>query len=116
MFAARLDDGVNFIPSRLTAILMLVVSFKLNGIPFLFREGKKHSSPNAGYPEAALAFILSCQFGGPNFYGGKLYKKPFIGHNNRLLKHEEINRVVAINYSVSTLFVLIAIWVFFWLV
>jgi adenosylcobinamide-phosphate synthase len=107
--AAKLDDVANYIPARLTAVLMLVITFKLNGIVFLIREGKKHSSPNAGYPEAALAFILSCQFGGPNYYGGKLHNKPFIGHNNRQIEHKEIFRVAFINYFTSLLFILLAV-------
>ena len=107
--AAKLDDVVNYIPARLTAVLMLVITFKLNGIFFLFREGKKHSSPNAGYPEAALAFILSCQFGGPNYYGGKLYNKPFIGDNKRQIEHKVIFRVAFINYFTSLFFILLSV-------
>jgi len=107
--AAKLDDVVNYIPSRLTAVLMLLITFKLNGIVFLVREGKKHSSPNAGYPEAALAYILSCQFGGPNYYGGKLYTKPFIGQNNREIQHKEIFKVAFINYFTSLFFILLSV-------
>ncbi len=100
-FAAILDDVANYIPSRITALLMLLVSFKWGGVSFVFREGKKHSSPNAGYPEAALAYILSCQFGGPNYYHGSLIEKPFIGSDQREIKQDEIKKVVRINYSVS---------------
>lgn len=103
-FAAKLDDVANYIPSRITALLILLVQFKLSGFSFVFKEGKKHSSPNAGYPEAALAYILNCQFGGPNYYHGELLKKPFIGSNNRKIKHEEIKKVSQINYKVSILF------------
>jgi len=105
-FAAKLDDVVNYIPARLTAVLMLLVSFKLGGLKWVFREGKKHSSPNAGYPEAALAYILSCQFGGPNVYYGTLVEKPFIGTNNRELRHKEIETVGLLNYKVAFCFVM----------
>lgn len=108
-FAAKLDDIVNFIPARITAVLMLLVQFKIKGISFVLNEGKKHSSPNAGYPEAALAYILNCRFGGPNYYHGKLVEKPFIGNNKREIKHHEIKTVSAVNYKVSTLFVLLII-------
>ncbi|SNR51682.1 adenosylcobinamide-phosphate synthase [Lutibacter agarilyticus] len=114
-FAAILDDVVNYIPSRITAILILVVQFKIKGVFFVFKEGKKHSSPNAGYPEAALAYVINCQFGGPNFYGGKIYKKPFIGTNNRLIQHQEINKVANINYASSIVFVIVSVLVFLWL-
>ena len=112
-FAAILDDVVNYIPSRITALLMLIVSFKIKGVANVFKEGKKHSSPNAGYPEAALAYILSCRFGGPNFYGGKLFKKPFIGSNSRLIQHQEIVKVSRINYAASTFFVVFCCIIFF---
>jgi len=108
-FAARLDDVANYIPARITAVLMLIVQFKVSGISFVFKEGKKHSSPNAGYPEAALAYILNCQFGGPNYYHGKLVDKPFIGNNNRKIGHEEIKTVHQINYSVSIVFCILII-------
>ncbi len=106
-FAAILDDVVNYIPARITAILILIVKGKIKGIAFVFTEGKKHSSPNAGYPEAALAYVLNCQFGGPNLYGGTLVDKPVIGKNNRDLLDDEINDVAWINYAGSTLFVFI---------
>ena len=108
-FAARLDDVANYIPARITAVLMLIIQFKVSGVSFVFKEGKKHSSPNAGYPEAALAYILNCQFGGPNYYHGKLVNKPFIGNNNRKIKHEEIKTVHQINYKVSIVFCILII-------
>ena len=108
-FAAKLDDVVNYIPARITALLILIVQFKFNGIAFILKEGKKHSSPNAGYPEAALAYVLNCRFGGPNYYHGKLVDKPFIGSNNREIKHEDIKKVSIINFTATTLFVLIII-------
>ncbi len=111
-FAAKLDDVVNYLPARITAFLIVIVKFKLRGIFFILKEGKKHSSPNAGYPEAALAYVLNCQFGGPNYYHGKLVDKPFIGSNDREIKHEEIKVVSQINYVVSTLFCILIIVVF----
>ena len=108
-FAAILDDVANYIPARITGVLMLLVSFKLKGFSFIFKEGKKHSSPNAGYPEAALAYILNCQYGGPNYYHGKLVDKPFIGSNNRKIEHDEIKTVSKVNYTTSILFFLLMI-------
>lgn len=104
-FAARLDDVVNYIPARITAVLILLVSGKLQGIGWVFSEGKKHKSPNAGYPEAALAFVLNCRFGGPNYYHGQLVEKPFIGENDRSIRSSEISRVVNINWAATVVFV-----------
>ncbi|OHX65872.1 adenosylcobinamide-phosphate synthase CbiB [Flammeovirga pacifica] len=111
--AARLDDVANFIPSRLTAFVMLVYTFSLNKLGEVFKEGKKHSSPNAGYPEAALALILNVRFGGPNVYSGKIVDKPYIGANDRQIQHEEIFKVGRINYGSSILtVVLILVYLF----
>jgi adenosylcobinamide-phosphate synthase len=105
--AARLDDLVNFIPARITALLMVLVSGSRRGFRFIFQYGNKHKSPNSGYPEAALAGILDTRFGGPNVYHGKLVEKPFIGKNDRTVKHEEIKKVSSINYKVCFVTVLI---------
>lgn len=114
-FAAKLDDVANYIPARITAFLMLLVTFKLHKIPFVIQYGKQHSSPNAGYPEAALAAILDCKFGGPNYYHGKLVNKPFIGNNDRILKDEEIKTVARINQKVTFIFVLLICSVYYFL-
>ncbi|SFC07106.1 adenosylcobinamide-phosphate synthase [Spirosoma endophyticum] len=96
-FAARLDDVVNFIPARLTALLMVLVTGSARGFQFILRYGSRHKSPNAGYPEAALAGILNCRFGGPNVYHGILVEKPFIGEWERRIEPQEINRASTIN-------------------
>jgi adenosylcobinamide-phosphate synthase len=110
--AAIIDDIANYFPSRITAVLMLIISFKLNKFQYAFNEGKKHSSPNAGYPEAALATILNCRFGGPNIYYGQLVEKPFIGNNSRPILDHEISRVSWINYKSSILFLVLCLSMF----
>ena len=105
-FAAKLDDVFNYIPSRLTAILMIIVTGKIHRIKEVFSEGKKHSSPNAGYPEAALAIILDCRFGGPNYYHGQLVDKPYIGFKDRIFDNSEFKTVAKINHT--TTFVCVA--------
>ncbi len=96
-FAARLDDFANYIPARLTAFIMLLVANNLSKTGFVMREGKNHSSPNSGYPEAALAGILNCRFGGPNYYFGQLVQKPFIGTNERKLETQDMTKALKIN-------------------
>ncbi|HTI08960.1 MAG TPA: adenosylcobinamide-phosphate synthase CbiB [Puia sp.] len=108
-FAARLDDVVNFIPARLTALLMVLVTASPRGARFILRYGHQHKSPNAGYPEAALAGILNTQFGGPNVYQGVLVEKPFIGNNNRVILPGEIKKVSAINHRSCLLMVLLVL-------
>lgn len=106
-FAARLDDAVNFIPARLTALLMILVSASPRGLSFIIRYGHQHKSPNAGYPEAALAGIMDIRFGGPNRYGGQWVEKPFIGHNDRTVGAGEIRKASAINQRCCALMVAI---------
>jgi adenosylcobinamide-phosphate synthase len=83
-FAARLDDAVNFIPARLTACFMVVAAptARLNAARALhavWRDHANHLSPNAGYPEAALAGAFGIRLGGPSIYFGKEVHKPHLG-------------------------------------
>lgn len=108
-FAAKLDDAVNYVPARITALIMLLVSNHLSKFSFVRKQGKNHSSPNSGCPEAALAAILDCRFGGPNYYFSKLVEKPFIGTNERILSSYDMNKAITINRlsEVTMLFVTI---------
>ncbi|MDM8158753.1 adenosylcobinamide-phosphate synthase CbiB [Labilibaculum sp. K2S] len=111
--AARLDDIANFIPARITALLMVLFTLNTKGFLYIFKYGHAHLSPNAGYPESALAGIMNCQFGGPHDYGGKSVHKPFIGVNNRPILNEDIYKLFYINHSVCFASVLIIIAVYF---
>lgn len=104
-FAARFDDVINFIPARMTALLMVVLSFSWRGLAYIFRYGHQHSSPNAGYPEAALAGILNCRFGGPNVYHGQLVEKPYIGTNPRILTDSDFRKTCLLNFFTCVVFV-----------
>lgn len=113
-FAARLDDIANFIPARITAFLILITNLRFQGFRFVFHEGKKHASPNAGYPEAALAYILNCQFGGPNFYHGKLVDKPYIGSNPRTIDHSDLTTAIYVNWASTILFCMLYGFIIYW--
>lgn len=97
-FAARFDDLLNFIPARITALLMVLLSLSWRGMVFVFRYGNRHSSPNSGYPEAALAGILNAQFGGPNVYHGLLVEKPYIGKTARSFTNTDCNKTCLLNF------------------
>lgn len=79
---ARIDDGFNYLPSRLTAALFCLID-ALRGSKKAWqiwrRDGHKHLSPNAGHPEAAMAGLLGCTLGGGHFYGGTWVEKPTLG-------------------------------------
>ena len=83
-FAARLDDVLNFVPARLTAVLMVLAAYLLRldatrAMRVVRRDHGNHLSPNAGYPEAALAGALGISLGGPSSYFGREVWKPYIG-------------------------------------
>jgi len=75
-FSAILDDVVNYIPSRLTALIILLLFWKINFIKKVFAYGKLHESPNAGYPISALGFCTGVKLGGDTSYFGKIKHKP----------------------------------------
>ena len=96
-WAAHIDDVANYIPARLTALLMILASWKLRLVKFVWKNGRRHASPNSGYPEAALAGILNCRFGGPHYYFGQLFDKPYIGEHERLLTTDDMKKAVRVN-------------------
>ena len=108
-FAARLDDVANFIPSRLTAFLMVMAVARPSLLAFVARYGKQHASPNSGYPEAALAGILDCRFGGPHLYFGEEVWKPYIGTNERFLTTCDMQVAVRVNRRVEVLMIALVI-------
>ncbi|MBR1726099.1 MAG: cobalamin biosynthesis protein CobD [Muribaculaceae bacterium] len=108
-WAARIDDVANYIPARLTALLMVLVSGRPALLRFVWRNGRRHASPNSGYPEAALAGILDCRFGGPHYYFGELFDKPYIGENDRPLTTADMDTAVRINRAAEILMVIIVI-------
>ena len=107
-WAARIDDIANFIPARLTALLMVLAAGKPQLIAFVWRNGRRHASPNSGYPEAALAGALNCRFGGPHYYFGELFDKPYIGENARELTTADMQKAVRIN-RIAELFAIVII-------
>ena len=106
-WAAHIDDVANYIPARLTALLMILASGKLRLLKFVWKNGRCHASPNSGYPEAALAGILDCRFGGPHYYFGQLFDKPYIGEHERLLTTDDMKKAVRVNRVAEILMILI---------
>jgi adenosylcobinamide-phosphate synthase len=95
--SARLDDVANFLPARLTGPLMALAAallFRRGGESWriLRRDAHRHSSPNAGIPEAAMAGALGVQLGGVSYYSGEPVEKPTIGDPAERLSREHIVR------------------------
>jgi adenosylcobinamide-phosphate synthase len=108
-WAAHIDDVANYIPARLTAFLMILATGRLGLLRFVWKYGRNHASPNSGYPEAALASILNCRFGGPHYYFGQLFDKPYIGDNDRLLNTEDMKKAVRVNRTAEVLMVVLVL-------
>lgn len=141
-FAAKLDDAANYIPARLTALLMMIAApfFRVspskrmadeapsdtvgkkdasavepsNLCAFVRRYASCHASPNSGWPESVLAGILHCRFGGPHPYFGRMFYKPFIGHNNRPLDTDDMRTAIGVNRTAEVLMILLCVAAMWW--
>jgi len=117
--SARIDDAANFIPARLSVLIIALgaalLSFK-RGILSLrtgFSQGSFHKSPNAGYPEAAFAGALKIRLGGPNVYHGVLVEKPYIGKEFKDPQKGKIKQACDLMMLSSFLAMLIACFILF---
>lgn len=111
-YAALLDDVVNYIPARITGLLMCLAALRPSiierGLSIMMRDRRNHSSPNSGYPEAAIAGILGIQLGGSHYYGGNLVVKPVIGDNTRNATASDIVATIYIMYKTEIIFLVIS--------
>ncbi|MEM8797360.1 MAG: adenosylcobinamide-phosphate synthase CbiB [Pseudomonadota bacterium] len=107
--AAKLDDIVNLPASRLSAVLFSIAAATLKpragllAIRAAFRDAARHASPNAGWPESALAGALSLKLGGPRSYGGKTLDLPAMGDGRAALSADDIDRALTLYRRLLTL-------------
>lgn len=107
-FSAKVDDAANFIPARITGILIVLASMILgydykNSLKIFLRDRKNHSSPNSAHSEASVAGALGVQFGGKVSYFGKEIDKPTIGDKTKEFELEDIRKNIRIMYVTSFL-------------
>ena len=107
-FSAKMDDGANWIPARITGALIVVVSFmaRLNAgesWTMMIRDGGNHASPNSGIPEAAMAGALGVQLGGRIQYSGEVYDKPTIGDRRKAIEKRDVARAWGVMFGSSFL-------------
>lgn len=112
--SAKLDDVANFIPARLTSIMMCIVSLLLgfsfkDAVRMTKRDRKNHKSPNCAYPEASVAGALGIRLGGTHTYFGQEVYKPFIGESTRKVEKEDILRTNKIMYGTSVVAFLLGV-------
>ena len=110
--SARLDDVLNYIPARLTSVLMILAAFLTgadgkNAWQIVLRDHANHKSPNCAWSEAAAAGALHIRLGGTHEYFGKPVEKPTIGDDDRPAEKEDIRRANRILYVTSALMAVI---------
>jgi len=111
--AARVDDILNFIPARITAILIILISLILRldyrqSTKMILRDAHKHPSPNSGYSEAGVAGALNIRLGGLNYYFGIASLRAYMGDHNISIIPEHISKTIYIMYGVIILFIIIS--------
>lgn len=114
--AARLDDVLNYLPSRLTAILMIAAAFLLcydgkNAMRIWRRDRRKHASPNSAQTESVCAGALQIRLAGDAWYFGELHHKEYLGDDLRPIEPEDIrraNRLMMVTSALMAVLVLVA--------
>ncbi len=112
-FSAKLDDVLNFIPSRLTSLLMIISSCILkydrkSAYRIWKRDRLKHASPNSAQTESVCAGALNIRLAGDAYYFGKLCKKPYIGDDKRPVENEDIKRANNLMYLTAVLMLILS--------
>ncbi len=107
--SARIDDAANFVPARITGPLIAVAAALVGhrgarALRIMLRDGRNHSSPNAGVVEAAMAGALGVQLGGLNYYQGEPVDKPTLGDATAPLAAQHIVRANALMFATTGLF------------
>ena len=110
--AARVDDVLNFIPARITGLLLIPIAFILkfnakNAFKMMWRDAKKHPSPNGGYTEATVAGALGIRLGGLNYYFGRESFRAYMGEPLQILNATHIEQTIKLMYGVSILFLIL---------
>ncbi len=111
-FPAKIDDVFNFVPARITGVLMCIMSFTVRGNPvktfkIMIRDRRNHKSPNCAYPESAAAGALGVQLGGTNIYFGEEVYKPTIGDKLVELNFEHIKYCIDLMYFTEVLMMIL---------
>jgi adenosylcobinamide-phosphate synthase len=105
--SARLDDVLNWIPARMTALLIALASLSVRALAMAWRDGSRTESPNAGVVEAAFAGALGIQLGGVNWYDGVSKEGPLLGDPGSPLAPLHLQRGLGLAVRVNALALLL---------
>lgn len=108
-FSAKTDDILNFIPARITAFLIFLVTINKNVLINIKKFARAHPSPNSGFPESAIAGAIECKLGGISTYESVALEKPVIGDGKKIISPSDIKSVAFINFKVSIVLILITL-------
>jgi adenosylcobinamide-phosphate synthase len=100
-FSAKLDDLVNFIPSRICAFLIMFLFFSKKAFTNILKYAKYHESLNAGYPISAMALALDISLGGATSYFGKIKNKPYFGDGKKDITKDDIKKALSLQIRVD---------------
>ena len=103
-FAARLDDFVNFIPARITALLIMAVGKQRKLFSF-YKNGAKHESPNAGHPITAMALLLGIKLGGDTSYFGVVKEKAFFGEGRENIEAKDLQNMLRFAKKINSVII-----------
>ena len=101
-FSAMLDDVVNYLPARISAILIALLMGSKKALFNFYKYGKHHDSPNAGHPISAMALAISVQLGGDTSYFGKIKKKAIFGEGEKEITTNHIREALTLRWKLDT--------------
>ncbi len=107
--SAILDDIVNYIPSRITAVLIALLFLCKKALFSFYKYGKKHDSPNAGHPISAMSLVLDVSLGGPTSYFGKVKEKAYFGDIKNSIKKSHVLKAISLKHRLDLLVFVFAI-------
>ena len=105
-FSAKLDDVANYIPARITALLIALLFFSKKAFLNFYENGKKHESLNAGLPISAMGYSLNIKLGGPTSYFGKIKQKPYFGEGKKLIEKVDVKKAISIKTKLDLFIIL----------
>ncbi len=106
-FSARLDDVANYLPSRITAILIAIIFKSKKAFLEFSKYGSKHESLNAGLPIASMALALNVKLGGDTSYFGTIKNKPFFGQGKKCIEKCDVLKALSLKPKLDILIVII---------
>jgi len=105
--SAKLDDIANYIPARVTMLMIWICSKPKVSLKDIIKDAKGHSSPNAGYPISAMAYRVGVSLGGDTSYFGKIVHKPYFGRGSKSIKQKDVYKALGVRVCIEVVVIVI---------